>query len=217
MARRDIKRYRKNGPDATTRELIEVLSERVPADATLIDVGSGIGALSHALLQGPVSRVTMVDESSSYQEVARELATDHGTLERCTFVGDDFVHAQPELGQVDVVALDRVICCYPDYEGLLGAAAKTGASVCGFSHPRDRWYIKPVVAIINLTRWLARSEFRVFVHSESGMRAVLRGSDFQVCSEGGTFVWKVTVMERSSPALASEVPDDSHPEVVVPT
>lgn len=200
MARRDIDRYRKKGPDPTTRALIEAVSKRTQPEATLIDVGSGIGALTQALLDGPVSQATLVDESSSYQATARDLARERGTIDRCTFVGDDFVHAQPGLGRADVVTLDRVVCCYPDYEGLLGAVAETGASLCGFSHPRDRWYIKPVVAMINLTRWLSRSEFRVFVHSEPDMLDVLRARNFRTCSEGGTFVWKVTVMERSRPA-----------------
>jgi magnesium-protoporphyrin O-methyltransferase len=207
MARRDVARYQKKGPDATTRELIEVLSEGAAPGSTLIDVGSGIGALSQALLDGPVSHATLVDESSSYQAAARDLARERGTADRCTFVGDDFVHAQPGLGRADVVTLDRVVCCYPDYEGLLGAAAETGASLCGFSHPRDRWYIKPVIALINLTRWIVRSEFRVFVHSEPKMMAFLSAREFRVLSEGGTFVWKVTVMERSRPSATSEESD----------
>jgi magnesium-protoporphyrin O-methyltransferase len=197
MARRDLTRYRKKGPDATTRELIKVLGEGAAPGSTLIDVGSGIGALSQALLDGPVSHATLVDESSSYQAAAHDLATERGTADRCTFVGDDFVQAQPDLGKADVVTLDRVVCCYPDYEGLLSAVTATGASWCGYSHPRDRWYIKPVVAMINISRWFARSEFRVFVHSEEAMMGVLRSGGFQVYSEGGSFIWKVNVVKRT--------------------
>ena len=199
MARRDLARYRKKGPDATTRQLINALGERAAPGATLIDVGSGIGALSQALLQGPVTHATLVDESSSYQATARSLAREKGTAERCTFVGDDFVHAQPDLAPADVVALDRVVCCYPDYATLLGAVAATGASVCGFSHPRERWYIRPIIALINLSRWIVRSEFRVFVHPERGMMDILTANGFRLCYEGGTFVWNVAILERNRP------------------
>lgn len=197
MARRDLARYRKRGPDATTRILAEAIGDRARPGSTLIDVGGGIGVLTQALLAGPVSRATLVDESSSYQQAARELASDRGTLDRIAFVVDDFVSARAALEPADVVTLDRVVCCYPDYEALLGAVSDTGAYLVGFSHPRDRWYIKPVVAMINLTRWFVRSEFRVFVHSERQMARVLGDAGFETCSEGGTFVWRTVVMERN--------------------
>lgn len=207
MARRDIDRYRRKGPDATTRQLIAALGERASSGATLIDVGSGIGALSQALLDGPVAHATLVDESSSYQAAAGDLARERGTTERCTFVRDDFVSAQPTLDPADIVTLDRVVCCYPDYESLLESVARTGASWCGFSHPRERWYIKPVIATINLSRWLARSEFRVFIHSEQGMTDVLEANGLRICWEGGTFVWRVAVVERADLGTFSEESD----------
>lgn len=197
MVRRDLDRYRKNGPDATTRELIEALVQHAATGTRLIDIGSGIGVLSQALLEGPVAHATLVDESSSYQSAARDLAREKGMSERCTFVGDDFVRAQPDLGPADIVTLDRVVCCYPDYASLLGAVVQTGASWCGLSYPRDRWYIKPVVAMINLTRWFTRSEFRVFVHPEPGMLGVLERAGFAVRSQAGTFVWQTTVLVRN--------------------
>jgi len=200
MARRDLARYRKKGPDATTRILSDAIGARARPGATLIDIGSGIGALTQALLAGPVSRATLVDESSSYQDAAREVARERGTLDRMTFIANDFVRAQPGLEPADVVTLDRVVCCYPDYEALLRAVSETGASLVGFSHPRDRWYIRPVIAMINLTRWFVRSEFRVFVHSESEMARVLGDAGFEACSEGGTFVWRTAVMQRNGAA-----------------
>ena len=39
----------------------------------------------------------------------------------------DFVSLASELDDADVVVLDRVVCCDPDYAGLLGRAAKRGA------------------------------------------------------------------------------------------
>jgi hypothetical protein len=39
------------------------------------------------------------------------------------------------LPDADVVTLDRVVCCYPDPEALLGAAAKT-RQVLAFTYPR---------------------------------------------------------------------------------
>lgn len=85
-ARRDLARYRKRGPNACTRKLISAVRGHPIAGATLLDVGSGIGVLTHELLNGVVASATLVDESSAYQAVARDLADEYGTADRCTFV-----------------------------------------------------------------------------------------------------------------------------------
>ncbi len=202
-ARRDLARYRKRGPNATTRELISAIKNHRIADATLLDVGSGIGVLTHELLNGAVARATLVDESSAYQAVARDLADEKRTADRCTFVTRDFVDVQPTLPDADLITLDRVVCCYPDVTRLLGAVADTGASWCGLSYPRDRWYIRVAVAMLNAVLWIRRSDFRVFVHPERRMWELLRERGFKVRSESGTFVWKIVLLERHTEAPGS--------------
>ncbi|TFG65832.1 MAG: class I SAM-dependent methyltransferase [Gemmatimonadales bacterium] len=195
-ARRDMARYRKRGPDATTRGLIGTIRGQSIASATLLDVGSGIGVLTQELLNGLVTSATLVDESTAYQAVARELAAEHGTSDRCTFVQGDFVDVQPSLPGADLVSLDRVICCYPEVARLLGAVADTGAMWCGLSYPRDRWFIKAMVAVMDASLWLQRMDFRVFVHPERRTWALLEKEGFRVHVERGTFVWKVVLLKR---------------------
>jgi len=202
-ARADLARYRKLGPNATTRGLIRAFKDQPIAAATLLDVGSGIGVLTHELLKGPVASSILVDESSSYQSAARALAAEHGTAERCTFFQGDFVDVQPTLPAADLVALDRVVCCYPEVARLLGAVADTGAMWCGLSYPRDRWYIKAVVAAMNASLWLRRMDFRVFVHPEQRIWGLLENEGFRVHMESGTFVWKIVLLERRTNSDAS--------------
>ncbi len=195
-ARRDLARYRKKGPNPTTRRLIGAVREHPIDGATLLDIGSGIGVLTHELLNGFVARATLVDESSAYQAVARDLADERGTMDRCTFVSGDFVEFQPSLPGADLVTLDRVVCCYPDVARLLGAVADTGASWCGLSYPRDRWYIRTSIAVLNFLLWIRRSKFRVFVHTQRHMLQLLQARGFNLRSESGTFVWKIVLLER---------------------
>ena len=195
-ARRDLARYRKRGPNACTRKLISAVRGHAITSVTLLDVGSGIGVLTHELLNGAVASATLVDESSAYQAAARDLAGENGTADRCTFVSGDFVEVQPALPGADLVTLDRVICCYPDVARLLGAVADTGASWCGLSYPRDRWYIRAAIAVLNSGLWIRRSDFRVFVHPERHVLKLLEGRGFVLRSESGTFVWKIVLLER---------------------
>ena len=43
-----------------------------------------------------------------------------------------------EIEAADVVTLDRVICCYPDMEALVGRSAERALRLYGLVHPRDR-------------------------------------------------------------------------------
>ncbi len=195
-ARRDLTRYRKRGPNASTRKLISAVRGHPIVNAKLLDIGSGIGAVTHELLDGAVASATLVDESSAYQAMAQELADEHGNRDRYTFVAGDFVEVQPTLPSADLVTLDRVVCCYPDVERLLGAVADTGATWCGLSYPKNRWHVRFVVAVINASLWVRRTNFRVFVHPEQRIWGSLEKQGFTVCHESGTFVWKIVLLER---------------------
>ena len=74
IARRDLDRYRKNGPSATARLLRDLLVDAGALDGLLLDIGAGIGALTFELLDRGVSRAILVDASSSYLAAASEEA-----------------------------------------------------------------------------------------------------------------------------------------------
>ena len=78
------------------------------------------------------------------------------------------------IAPADVVVLHRVVCCYPDYERLLGAAAAHARRALVFSHPRRNLISRLVVGAENLGFRLMRREFRVFAHPPEAMLAVLR-------------------------------------------
>ncbi|MBI4419415.1 MAG: hypothetical protein HY560_01205, partial [Gemmatimonadetes bacterium] len=66
-ARRDLRRFRRRGPDAPTRQLLAAVEARaLPAGSTLLDVGGGVGAIHHVLLERGFSRATHVDASAAY-------------------------------------------------------------------------------------------------------------------------------------------------------
>ena len=47
---RKLKDYRKNGPDAQSRELVEVLERQGIEGATAVEIGAGIGAIAAGVL-----------------------------------------------------------------------------------------------------------------------------------------------------------------------
>ena len=91
----------------------------------------------------------------------------------------------------EIVTLDRVVCCYPDYSALLRTAAACARGVIALSFPRDRWYVRLVFGVENLMRRATGNAFRTFVHSPAQMAAVLTAAGWRRLGQRTTLVWCV--------------------------
>jgi magnesium-protoporphyrin O-methyltransferase len=196
-AQADLRRFRRRGPIPSTRRLIEDLQASRQDAATLLDVGGGVGAIHHALLDAGVATAVQVDLSPDYIAAAREEAERRGHGDRVSFVHADFLEAAPRVEPADIVTLDRVVCCYPDMERLLTAAADKTRRILGAVYPRDVWWVRAGAAVINALRRLRRTDFRVFVHSPGRMADVLRRRGLEPRSMRRTFVWEIVTYARS--------------------
>ena len=72
LAASQLRKYREKGPIASTRALIEALKAEGVEGKTLLDIGGGIGALQHDLLDAGVTHATSVDASAPYLAAAGE-------------------------------------------------------------------------------------------------------------------------------------------------
>jgi hypothetical protein len=196
-ARASLKRYRKRGPEAQTRRLLAAIRAQGLKDAALIDVGGGVGAIYEELLGDVVARATHVDASSAYLRAAEQEAAQRGNAQRVRFVHADFTDVAAELPPADIVSLDRVVCCYPDFRSLLSAAAGRAERVLALSYPREVWYVRGVARLMDLVQALRRDPFRVFVHPISRMDALLQAHGFKRVSRQRLAVWEIALYTRS--------------------
>jgi hypothetical protein len=198
-AERDLRDYTERGPDPSTRQLVDALRAGGVDGRTLLDVGGGIGAIQLELLAAGLASATDVDASAAYLEVARREATKRGFGDRVTYRRGDFVEESVDVGPADLVTLDRVICCYPDLDGLAVKAAERARLKVGLVHPHDRWWMRWGVAILNVVaRPFGCPSF--FVHRTSRIEAILRGAGLERDWAGGTLIWRVAVYTRVSGA-----------------
>ena len=58
---------------------------------TLLDIGGGIGAIQHELLDAGVTRATCVDASAPFLDAARQEGASRGHDGRVTYMHGDFV------------------------------------------------------------------------------------------------------------------------------
>jgi hypothetical protein len=198
QARSDVKRFRKRGPAAATRKLLDAVRSFGLADATLLDIGGGIGAIHHELLDAGVQTAVHADASRPYIAVAKEEASRRGHAERVTFVHGDFVAFASTIAPATVVTLDRVICCYADMEAMVAASASHAQRLYGAVYPRERWYVRLALGGINTFNRVRRSAFRVYLHSPAAIDAAVarQGLTRRACVD--TFIWRVAVYERRS-------------------
>ena len=197
-AAREIRRFRKKGAARSTQLLIENLQASGVSGLTLLDVGGGIGALHHELLERGVTTATHVDASPDYLGVAQAEAERRRHADRVQFVHGDFVEIAGTIAAADIVTLDRVICCYPDMETLSARAGDHARRLVGIVIPRDVWWMRAAVKAVNTVKRLQRSAFRVFVHDPRQIDAALEARDLTAERRASTVAWEIVIYRRSN-------------------
>ena len=196
-ARANVKNYHRRGPANQTKLILEAIRSLGLRDALLLDVGGGIGVIHHELLGNVVREAIHVDASSAYLKVAADEARRRGHSEDVTFIHADFTDVAPDLPQVDMVTLDRVVCCYPDFRRLLRAAAEKSRKAIALTYPRETWYMRFGLWVINFFQRLMNDPFRVFLHPIHEIESVLNNEGLKKVSVRRLFVWEMALYQRS--------------------
>ena len=192
----ELKRYRKKGPGQTTRMLADGIAQSGALTGTVLDIGSGIGSLTLALLERGASHAVAIDASIAYVDAARDEAARRGRADAIQFVHADFVRAASQLPSASIVTLDRVVCCYPSCEQLLDAALARAEHCLALSYPREAWYVRVGMTLENSLRRLSSNPFRTFLHSAATMEETIKGAGFILSSRRETWVWSADVYVR---------------------
>jgi len=192
-----LRRYRRSGPEGTTRLLVEALRAAGVGGASMLEIGGGVGVVHHELLAAGAASAVDVDASSAYLAAAAGESVRRGHAERVRYVHGDFVALAESVAPADVVALDRVVCCYPDMPALVGAAAARARRLLGLVYPRHVWWVRAGVRAVNLGLTLQRSAFRIFCHPTAAVEAVARRAGLVRRFQRNQGPWQVVVFERA--------------------
>jgi SAM-dependent methyltransferase len=197
-ARQRLERYQRRGAEGTTRLLLESLREAGVGGASVLDIGGGVGVVHHELIRAGAARATDVDASSAYIAAARRESERQRHAERVSYVHGDFVALAPGIAPADIVALDRVVCCYPDMPALVGAAAERAGRLLGLVYPRDVWWVRAGIRGVNLGLALQRTAFRVFCHPTVAVDAEVRRAGLVQRLRRARGPWQVVLYERAA-------------------
>jgi 2-polyprenyl-3-methyl-5-hydroxy-6-metoxy-1,4-benzoquinol methylase len=198
FARRLANRYTKRGLDPTAQTMVQFLRQLGLEGASVLEIGGGVGEIEVELLQAGAARAQNLELSGAYQEQARVLAAQAGVQGQIDWRIHDLAQDPGAVAPADLVVLHRVVCCYPDYERLLGAAADHTRRALVFSYPPRNPLSRAFYGVFNLVMRLTRSSFRGFAHSEGAMLGVLEEQGLRRTFERRSGIWQVAGLDRAS-------------------
>ena len=196
MARWEADNFRRHGLDKRDQKLAQAIAQCGVQDASVLEIGGGIGGLQIALLRAGASRATDVDISEGYVAAARELAQSLGFGERATQRVADFAHEADNVDAADVVVMNRVVCCYPDLPALVRPAAHHTRRLLALVFPRETWWMQLGERAMNFGMWLLRRDFRFFVHPHQAIIALTREAGLRPTHDQLSGPWRLMIFER---------------------
>lgn len=193
-------RFRIFGLERTQRQLLGGIRQAGIDGATLLEVGCGPGYLHRALLRQGAERATGVDLSAGMLEIARAGAAAEGLAGRTDYLQGDFTLMADQIADADVVILDKVICCYPDWLGLVQRSLDKARRCYALTIPRDRALTR---AAIKAMRWGLRGMgccYQPFIHDPERIDGQIRAGGFRLVDQALTPLWLTRTYTRDQAA-----------------
>lgn len=189
FARNYRKRFSKKGFEPSQRQLMDGLSQAGFQNTSVLEIGSGVGHLHMCLLEAGAGTATGIDLAPKMIAEAEDWSRQRGLEGRVTYHQGDFMEILPLIEPADVTVLDKVVCCYPDADGLVHQSLSKTRRVYALTYPRDRHLVRFGVALAALLMRLIGSSFRPYVHSPAMIEKWITARGFSKRYENTTFVW----------------------------
>lgn len=199
-ARTKARDYARKGLTGDARRIVTLVRSRLTPGFTVLEIGGGIGEIQLELLTAGAARAVNVELATQYETVASELIRDRGLGERVERRVGDFVQEAGDVEPADVVVMNRVVCCYPDAEALVGAAADHARRLLVLTFPVDRWWIRWGIAAGNAVLAIRRNTFRGYIHATQAVVSAAQRHGMRLAEQRRGFIWQVIALERSPTA-----------------
>jgi hypothetical protein len=196
QAESDARAYRRKGLGREARRIAEEVKARGIAGRSVLEIGGGVGAIQIDLLRAGASSANNVELSSAYEAAARHLLEDARVADRVTRHVADFVTESPRIGVADAVILQRVVCCYPDPDALVSAAAAHARDALVLTMPVPHWWMHVGRVAINLWPRLRGSRFRFFVHRTATVVSAAERDGMRLEERHAGLAWQMLVFVR---------------------
>jgi hypothetical protein len=205
-ARSKARAYARNGLTGDAQRIAELVRERLAPGYSVLEVGGGIGEIGLELLRDGAARVLNVELATQYERVAAELIRERGLDDRVARRVGDFVREGDTVPHADVVVMNRVVCCYPDGDALVGAAAVHARRYLALTIPVDRWWIRLGIRMGNAFLALRRNTFRGYVHSTRLVVDAAQRRGLRLAEQHRGLIWQLIAFERPPSPTSGDTP-----------
>lgn len=196
-AQKELRKYLKSGPNKATKKLIDSIGKDIPVGKSLLDIGGGIGALQWYFLSNGATSTTDIDYSTGYIEVAKSHAAEQGWASQVNYHEGDFLELANSIEAHDFVTLDKVVCCYPDYQGLLKQALSKSKEGIALVYPLGGTIAKIISYLGRIYLRLTGNTFRPYIHPVKEIRHLIASRGFEIVSSQVSFPWHVEVYKKA--------------------
>jgi magnesium-protoporphyrin O-methyltransferase len=184
------------GFERSQRHLIDGIKEQGVRGAVLLEVGCGPGYLhQHLLLSGAACAVG-VDLSPRMIDAARRNAAARGLREQTDYQVGDFVQLAAELPEADIVILDKVVCCYPDWEAMLAGSLDRARRLVALTYPRDWLLTRAGIRWMSWALGAIGCCYHPYLHDPARIQARIERAGMQKTGEKRTALWITEVYRR---------------------
>jgi magnesium-protoporphyrin O-methyltransferase len=164
--------------------------------ASILEIGCGVGGLHLSLLQAGAERAAGFDISEKMIHAARKLSSEMGLSERTQYWQGDFIEMREQTPAADITILDKVICCYENFEELIARSAAKTKRVYAVSYPRESYVARFVFCAGAFLFRLMRRSFHPYYHAPRRIQAAIEQQGFDKIFERRTTIWAVQVFQR---------------------
>lgn len=193
-AKKELETYRQKGVKKNTAPLLRGLKGLPIEGSSLLDIGGGAGIITFELLKKGLKKSTQIDISHAYVCVINE-EIERLSIPNFSASQGDFVENHQDIDTVDLVTLDKVICCYEDYRALVQKSTSLCHRWYAISIPKDNIWVKMTHRLANwFLRW--RWGFDSFIHPVEKINALVEEAGFTKISESRRLQWLYVVYER---------------------
>ncbi len=196
-AKKEMAQYLKTGPKKSTHYLIDPLKDQDLSSNSLLDIGGGTGAIILELFGKEIDRAYYLEISDAYSAVFRDQVVLRSLEENIEIQTGDLTENHQKLPRVDVVTMDKVICCYEDYQQLVKLSLQKAVKLYAYTIPLDVWWVKAINSVAEFIKSLFTNQLPTHVHPVGKIEEMVMAQGFRKIYQKSHREWLTVIYSKN--------------------
>ena len=196
MTRKYRRDWLSNGFDPSQQQLWDLLVAVGFEGRTVLEIGCGVGYFHQRMVADGAASAVGVDLSAAMLDEARKLAEESGTADRVRYHNGAYADVAEQAGGADITILDRVLCCDPRPDLLIGGSGPRTGSVFAVTYPHRNPLSRVGLALARVWFRLRGADFQPYLHAPARLDGLITDAGLVLHAEARTWMWRSLVFVR---------------------